>query len=148
MSAMRESKLQAEYKARLRKSDGSTVEAMFQCIDDSTVDFDHPCRLVLRFENQEIQAAAGDYFAALDKVRLALEITGMVPLVNGVGQYRYPSGMARDMGSGLKVYRLRPGAHSRIEDLVETFGDDDLTEPCTVAEQTRSYEEWLKGPRK
>lgn len=146
-SLRRESILQAEYKARLRKPHGATVEAVFHCFDDSTVDFDHPCRLALRFENQEIQAAAGDFFAALDKVRLALEPAGIFPLVNGVGKNRYPSGMARDMGSGLKVYRLRMGVHSRLEDLVETFEDDDLTEPCTVAEQAQFYEEWLKGPR-
>jgi len=140
-----ESILQAEYQAKVRMSDGTIVAARVRCFDDSTIHFDDPCRLVLNCGDKEIQASAGDFFEALDLVRSQLEREGSYPLVNGVGLGRYPSEMARNMGSGLFVYRLQLGTRVTTADLLDTFGSSDLTEPVTVLEQRRFYEQWIRS---
>ena len=144
-SMRRESELRAEYEVKLRVADGSIIDAKFRCFDDSMVHFDAPCRLVLTFQSEEMLATSTDFFGALDKVRFQLEPRNIFPLVNGVGLGRYPSGMARDMGSGLSVYRLRLGERAMTEDLIRTFEDDDLVESATVKDQRAFYERWLES---
>jgi len=143
----RESRLQAEYDVKLRDANGRLIAAKFCCFDDSLVNFDAPCRLVLTYEADELFAAATDFFAALDEIRIELESRNIFPLVNGVGLGRYPSGMARDMGSGLSVYRFRLGERSTKDDLIRTFEDDDLVQPAMVKDQRAFFDRWLESLR-
>ena len=53
----------------------------------------------------------------------------------------YPSGMARDMGGGMKVYVLCPGQRTR-PDLVETFDDAPSDQIATVEEQRAFADAW------
>jgi hypothetical protein len=142
----REPVLKAEYKAQLRQADGSEVQALFRCFDDSMVNLDQQCRLVLKFEREELTATANDFFAALDKVRQQLEPRGIVPLVNGANRTNYPSGMARDMGMGFSVYRLRLGKQmGDMADLVKTFEANAVDQVSTVKEQREFFEQWLRS---
>ena len=141
----RESELRAEYDVKLRDAEGAIIEAKFRCFDDSMVNFDAPCRLVLTYQAEEFLATSTDFFAALDEIRIQLELRHIFPLVNGVGLARYPSGMARDMGSGLSIYRLRLGERATTDDLLRTFETGDLVEPATVKDQRAFYDRWLES---
>lgn len=141
----RQSVLKKEYKSMLVCSDGSEVDAFFQCFDDSMVDLDNPCRLLLSFQDKKFVSAAGDFFAALDKMRLQLEPLGITPVVNGAEKTCYPSGMSRDMGMGLSVYRLCLGVKATMKDLVKTFDNDAVKELASVTEQQAFHQLWRKS---
>ena len=51
------------------------------------------------------------------------------------------SGMARDMGGGMKVYVLCPGQRTR-PDLVETFDDAPSDQIATAGEQRACADAW------
>lgn len=57
------------------------------------------------------------------------------------------SGMGRDMGLGMKAYRMIIGKHARIGDLLGIFDVGPDVTPATVAEQEEFFEEWLKSDR-
>ena len=57
----------------------------------------------------------------------------------------FPSGMSRDMGSGLKAYRLTLGSTGRLEDLVGIFETGPGIEPATVDEQRAFFREWVSS---
>ena len=54
-----------------------------------------------------------------------------------------PSGMARDMGGGMKVYVLHPGLRGRREDLVETLDDALSDKLATVDEERAFHDAWI-----
>lgn len=60
----------------------------------------------------------------------------------------YPSGMARDMGGGMKVYVARPGGRAHGEDLVGTLDDASLDLIPAVDQQREFARAWLAGPGK
>jgi len=55
--------------------------------------------------------------------------------------------MGRDMGLGMKAYRMIIGKHARIGDLLGIFDVGPDVTPATVAEQEEFFEEWLKSDR-
>src|SRR4028119_964960 len=67
------------------------------------------CTLTLRYQGKEITTSEADYFEALCSIRKQLEAEGLRPLCYGASRQCFPSGMARDMGAGLKVYKLQLG---------------------------------------
>jgi hypothetical protein len=79
-------------------------------------------------------ATAPDMFEALVRLRRQLEPDGLRVAVQGARRDTWPSGMARDMGGGLKVYVLRSGQHDR-PDLVGTLDDAPAGQIATVDEQ-------------
>lgn len=106
-----------------------------------------PCyriELVVRAGNYTCPytATAPDAFEALVRLRRQLEADGLVVAVQGGRRDTYPSGMARDMGGGMRVYVLRLGVPGRPE-LVETFGDAMPEQLGTVDEQKTFSSEWL-----
>ncbi|TBN56584.1 hypothetical protein EYE40_03760 [Glaciihabitans arcticus] len=84
-----------------------------------------------------------DAFAALDGVREQLEPLGISLLVEGARVGSYPSGMQRDQGSGLVVYRMEPGAKPTQRDVRDTFGAVGRDEVGSIAEQVRFFRDWL-----
>jgi hypothetical protein len=76
----------------------------------------------------------GDYFDCLCDFRREIESIGWRVLCNGARRNAWPSGMARDMGQGLKLYLLRERP-VRGSDLVETFGPADPSDVATVEQQ-------------
>ena len=86
-------------------------------------------------------ATAPDMFEALVRLRRQLEPDGLTVAVQGARRDTYPSGMARDMGGGMKVYVLCPGQRTR-PDLVETFDDAPSDQIATVEEQRAFADAW------
>jgi hypothetical protein len=88
-------------------------------------------------------ATGSDMFGALVRLRRQLEPDGLMVALQGSRRDAYPSGMARDMGGGMKVYVIRPGLPARPEDLVKTLDDAPPDHMATVDEQRAFFEAWL-----
>ena len=86
--------------------------------------------------------SAADYFTALGLIRRDLEADGWLLSCYGTSRNVYPSGMARDMGLGLKAYRLHLGQHARKEDLVDIFTTGPDVDPASVDDQETFLKEW------
>jgi hypothetical protein len=86
-----------------------------------------------------------DQFEALVDLRRGLDETGWLIAVHGARRDTFPSGMARDMGQGMQVYVLVPGASAETTDLVDTLASAEAGDLGTVDEQWRHWENWLRG---
>jgi hypothetical protein len=107
----------------------------------------HTCKLICAYRGKTIEAEAGDFFEALCLIRRQLEHEGLIPFCYGASLNVFPSGMARDMGAGLKAYRLKKGVHARGADLVEIFDNGPDVIPASVDAQEAFWLEWLATPR-
>ena len=105
------------------------------------------CKLTCAYRGRTIEAEAPDFFEALCLVRRQLEPEGLIPFCYGASLNVYPSGMAREMGAGLKAYRMTKGAHARMADLVEIFTSGPDVIPASVDAQEEFFREWLAAPR-
>jgi hypothetical protein len=102
------------------------------------------CRLVLRLDDGRVLTAdAHDYFECLMTIRKAIEPAGGLVLCQGARRDVWPSGMARDMGAGLKAYILVKGRPPRSDELVNTFDPTDESLVGTLAEQRAAYRAWI-----
>jgi len=81
-----------------------------------------------------------DYFEALRSVRRQLDPLGVKLLVNGARRDVWASGMARDMGAGLRVYLT--GGAKPAERLVDLLDPCDAALVGTVEEQDDFFCEW------
>ena len=105
------------------------------------------CRLRCEYRDKAVESTATDFFQALCNVRGLLAKDGLIPFCYGASLDVYPSGMARDMGRGLKAYKLAVGRHARIDSLVEIFAEGPDVIPASVSAQEEFYREWLASPR-
>jgi hypothetical protein len=87
-------------------------------------------------------ATGPDMFETLVRLRRQLEPDGLMVAVQGSRRDTYPSGMARDMGGGMRVYVMRPGLPARPEDLVKTLDDAPPDQMATVDEQRAFVQTW------
>lgn len=87
-------------------------------------------------------------FEALVRLRRQLEPDGLTVAVQGARRDTYPSGMARDMGGGMRIYVLKPEGRARMDDLVETLDDAPPDQIGTVDEQRAFADAWLAERRK
>jgi hypothetical protein len=78
---------------------GPTVEGVFP-IDRSS----QTCRLTLQWGIKAISIEAPDFFEVLCLIRVQLEPRGLRTVCYRASRNVWPSGMARDMGRGLKAY--------------------------------------------
>lgn len=104
-------------------------------------------RLTCRYRGKEIQVEAPDFFAALQAVRLQLEGERLIPFCYGASLNVYPSGMARDMGRGLKAYTTTLGQAARRADLVDIFAESPDVVPSLVAAQDSFWKDWLASDK-
>lgn len=116
----------------LRMGDGSKIPAIL-----TRWKGDAACRVVLTAEGIREEASASDYFEAFASVRRSLAERGIMPLCYGAGKGVWPSGMARDMGQGLKAYRL---ADRQLVDIFEAAPD---LEVATPVDQLGYAVDWL-----
>lgn len=93
-------------------------------------------------------ATAPDMFEALVRLRRQLEPDGLTVAVQGARRDTYPSGMARDMGGGMRIYVLKTEGRARMDDLVETLDDAPPDQIGTVDEQRAFADAWLAERRK
>lgn len=104
-------------------------------------------RIELFLGGDRYTATAMDMFESLVRLRCQLEPDGWMIAVQGARRDTYPSGMARDMGGGMKVYVMRPGHHASMDDLVETLADAPVEQLGTVAEQRACRDAWFAEAR-
>jgi hypothetical protein len=98
-------------------------------------------RLELRLDDgRAVIADERDYFECLLTVRRQLQAEGLRVCCQGARRDVWPSGMARDMGSGLGAYVLT-SAPGRPE-LVAVFDPADLALIGTVEEQEAHFRSW------
>ena len=117
-------------------------QAVFTLVDEGD-----DCRLVCEYRNKAAESVASDYFEALCDVRTRLSEDGLIPFCYGASLNVYPSGMAREMGRGLKAYKLTMGEQAKTSDLVEIFGEGPDVIPASVTAQEQFFREWLSKPR-
>jgi hypothetical protein len=108
----------------------------------------HDCRLTCEYRNKTITVNGGDFFEALCKIRLELEKENLLLRCYGASLNVYPSGMCRDMGRGLKAYKMFPGKQGKADNLVRIFDVGDDITPSTVDAQKEFFWNWVKSERK
>jgi hypothetical protein len=132
-----------KYPVRLISPAAGDAEGVF--VHDEAVDRPDQKTLTLQFLNAEIVARASDYFEALCQIRDTLEKDGWRPVCYGSSRNVYPSGMGRDMGRGLKAYRLELGRTAKISDLVAIFDSGPDVQLSSVEEQKQFWKCWLRS---
>jgi len=105
------------------------------------------CRLRCDYLDKTAESTATDFFQALCDIRGLLAGDRLIPFCYGASLNVYPSRMARDMGRGLKAYRLVKGRHARMDDLVEIFTEGPDVIPASVDAQEQFYRDWLAALR-
>jgi hypothetical protein len=105
------------------------------------------CHLTFVFRDRCIEASASDFFEAFCLIRLQLESDSLVPFCYGASLNVFPSGMSRQMSSGMAAYRLVMGKHSSRENLVRIFDQGHDVIPASVANQLAFFKEWIASPR-
>jgi hypothetical protein len=99
------------------------------------------CNVNIRFGREGFHGSSTDFFAALCEARRRLERNGHRLLCYGASRNVWPSGMAREMGAGLKAYQLTHGHRGGpLKDIFHTGPD---VVPSTVAEQQAFSQEWF-----
>jgi hypothetical protein len=112
----------------------------------ATFEFDDEqddCLLVCRYRGQTISAQEDDFFEALVSIRRRLQAHGLMPYCYGASLNVFPSGMFRDMGSGLQAYKLTLGKQARMADLVGIFDEGIDVVPADVDAQEQFFRDWL-----
>ena len=122
--------------------DNQTVDGVFR-LSEGEQDID----LSFELPDRKLNVRAGDYFEALAAIRRELEKDHIFLNCYGASRNVYPSGMGRDMGVGLRAYKMTIGKHATMEDLVFIFDTGSDVEPCSVLEQKNFFERWLKSSR-
>jgi hypothetical protein len=105
------------------------------------------CRLRCAVRGTIMESTASDYFQALCIVRERLFQDGLIPFCYGASLNVYPSGMARDMGQGLKAYKTTFGTPARSADLVGIFGEGADVIPASVEAQEKHFRDWIASLR-
>jgi hypothetical protein len=107
------------------------------------------CEVVCVVGNKECSVKAEDLFECLTKLRMEFESQGMLMECKGCQINVYPSGMCRQMASGMLAYTLNIGRSTSRKDIVNIFDpiDDSSAAITTVNEQKEFYEQWLKSLR-
>jgi hypothetical protein len=131
----------------------SREERVITAIDSSGRSFVVNARVSTRKEGYRLEltapelgvraADASDVFECLCRLRTQLDREGIRLCCNGARLNVWPSGMARDMGGGLKAYVLQIGRRATIDDLVDIFDSAPVEDVATVEEQRRFAEKWL-----
>lgn len=88
-----------------------------------------------------------DLLDSLFKLRQLLEERQLFILCQGSARNVHPSGMSRDMSSGLKAYSLKPGKKASLEQLVEIFDPAPLEAVGLITEQIAFFEKWTSDPK-
>ncbi|MBN8845535.1 MAG: hypothetical protein J0H88_20030 [Sphingomonadales bacterium] len=105
------------------------------------------CRLTCTVRSETHHAEASDYFSALQKIRKqALEPKGLIPFCYGASLKVWPSAMARDMGRGLKAYKIETGTPAT--ELVGIFDEGPDIIPASVEKQEEFSRDWFESLRR
>jgi hypothetical protein len=120
-----------------------------RCTKRLDVVLDNGSRFCADLETEErVEGHKTLYVLALSLKNLlrVLETDGILLHCFGASEDVYPSGMQVSAG-GKKAYRMRLGAPTRRQDVVDIFASDDSVRPSTVEKQERFRERWLASLR-
>ncbi|MEC4895430.1 MAG: hypothetical protein SAL07_19015 [Oscillatoria sp. PMC 1051.18] len=115
------------------------------CLSECTISYRRIPSCTVNFQNHELgthQFEGRDIFDCLCQLRVLLEEKGGNILCNGARIDAYPSPMSRDMGAGIKLYRLKLGKRPQRSDLLRIFDKAEPEQIGTVEEQRAYYEKW------
>ena len=107
---------------------------------------DATCWLQLTAEGITEESTNTDYFKSFTDIRRRLAKNGIFPICYGASRKVWPSGMARDMGQGLKAYKLELGIKGG--EMVGIFETGSDVEPVTPEEQQAFEGEWFRSMTK
>ena len=106
------------------------------------------CLLTLKLADGRIWTATEpDYFECLVSIRRSLEKNDLAICCQGARKDVWASGMARDMGAGLRAYVLKEGRNASVDDLVDIFDPAPAEVVATVAEQEIYAKKWQHQPK-
>jgi len=111
----------------------------------TTVSRDGLCHITFRYRGKVVEASASDYFDAFCQIREQLQPERLIPFCYGASLNVFPSGMARDQGSGLSAYRLTIGRRASREDFVRIFDSGPDVIPASVADQKQHFDDWIQS---
>ena len=103
------------------------------------------CVITFCYRDKKLSAQDSDYFAALCVIREQLEIDELIPFCYGASLNVYPSGMCRDMGSGMVAYRTEIGQRASRDNLVNIFDQGHDVIPSSVSLQKEHFGQWLQS---
>ncbi|BAT52707.1 hypothetical protein NOS3756_16480 [Nostoc sp. NIES-3756] len=106
------------------------------------------CIITLRLDNTEIQCIDWHFFGSFKQIRQQLALQDIYPICYGASRKIIVTGMALEMGLGLKVYKAALGSYSTSSDLVHIFATGEDVEPVTVEVQEEFHRQWLESIRK
>lgn len=110
-------------------------------------DVGNSCCLVCTVRGETHIVDERDFFEALLVIRRrALEPKGLIPFCYGASLKVWPSGMARDMGRGLKAYKTEIGAQAG--ELVGIFDSGPDIIPAQVSAQEEYHRDWIASLRR
>ena len=98
-----------------------------------------------RWAGQAVSATGEDAFSALCTARMKLAALGLMPRCYGACRNLVVSGMAVQMGGGLKGYLVRLGQQARMSGLVDIFAAGPDMDLVTVTEQQEFKLAWLRS---
>jgi hypothetical protein len=121
-----------------------SIEATVRCETTWPSQNNRVCAITLTCDLGTFHASEWNYFDSLCQIREQLEPLGWRPFCFGANRNCFPSGMAADMGEGLKVYRTQLGSREASM-LVRLFDVGPDVEPVTVEEQRAFRERWFES---
>ena len=111
----------------------------------TTESVDRKCKLTFSYRDKVISAQEHDYFGAFCVIRKQLEEERLIPFCYGASLNVYPSGMCRDMGSGMVAYKTEIGQRASRDNLVKIFDQGHDVIPSSVIQQKEHFEQWLQS---
>ena len=120
----------------LRLPDGTTTQATLKRRPR-----DATCWIQLAAGDIQDTSTSSDYFEAFTDIRRRLAKKNIFPLCYGASRDIWPSGMARDMGQGLRGYKLKMGIPGG--EMFEIFATGPDINPVTPEEQKEYANRWF-----
>ena len=103
------------------------------------------CRIKITWSGGEIECISGIFFECFKRVREKLAKQGIYPLCYGASRKVVITGMAAEMGLGLKVYKAEIGSFPSRKQLVSIFDDGEDVDPTTVEVQEEFQRQWARS---
>lgn len=136
-----------EYKIFLKDASGELLPAIATLSKRDWTDGSRhtECRIVLRWVGGEIDCIDGHFLASFKLVREQLALQNLYPMCYGASRKIIITGMAADMGLGMKVYQAEIGKMLQREQLVNIFAYGEDVEPVSVEVQEEFQRQWVQS---
>ena len=132
----------------LRDEEGNLLSARVElgCKDWTEDNRRHTeCRIKLLWSGGEIECIDFIFWESFKRVREQLAKINLYPMCYGASQKVVITGMAADMGLGLKVYKAEIGTFPSRKQLVSIFDFGEDVEPVSVEVQEAFQRQWARS---